>query len=351
MAGSYSGNGSPVAPTRKTWGSLRVKAFVFTMIGIALLTVMFYFVDFERLLFWFGRIRFEWLLIFLGFYWVALLFNGFRWRVILSERLSILSLTFISAVGYWVNLFLPLRFGDISRFIMLKSSQKVPLSKGFVSVGIEKFLDLGTLGMLAFLLILFSPKAASNSLFMLIVEFASVAGCLGLFGVFFLSKYSSAFLLRLFERRLLRPFRRFVVSLNEGFRAYDGRSVYLIVLLLLSFFTHAVRFLPFYAIFLAFGGFEGSLITLFLAHILFTLISGLMIIPAEVGTFELYWTTVFVGLGLMDFNFLLSTAIIAHSCTLIASTLYAAISSAWLRTSFKEAFSLAYQHTSGTLSL
>jgi glycosyltransferase 2 family protein len=126
-------------------------SIVFFIIGVALFWFVYHDFNFSEFLKSLKYIRFEWIIISIGFGLLSQLVRAFRWKMLIETmgyKPKIVNLFLSVIILYFTNLIIP-RGGELSRCTVISKYDKVPFIKLIGTVFIERIIDL-----LAFLLIL-----------------------------------------------------------------------------------------------------------------------------------------------------------------------------------------------------
>jgi glycosyltransferase 2 family protein len=87
--------------------------------------------------------RFEYILPCVALLLAGLVTRAFRWRLLLSDGLSLMQTFHIMNVAYLVNGVLPLRIGEVARaFLASRAEPPVPIFKSISTIVVERLLDL-----------------------------------------------------------------------------------------------------------------------------------------------------------------------------------------------------------------
>lgn len=184
--------------------------------------------------------------------------RSLRWRFLLRDgaRLQIAKLFDAIMIGNFANLVLPLRAGELIRPYTLSLSGEVTFAAAFVSVVIERFLDLSAV-LFSFLLVVVSVKklpplatqgAISLGLVALGILLVMVVGTLMPMRIVKLAE----FCLRLFPRGFRDWVLKFLREFLDG-AAVLARGRNLLAALLLTVLVWATCYLQFYVFFYLFA--------------------------------------------------------------------------------------------------
>ena len=140
---------------KKIFKALRFLLFL-SIAGI-LLYFAFKGVDFDRLWQSFLHARYGFILLYLLFGFLSLLSRAYRWLLLiepLNYKPSFMNSLYALNTGYLANFAFP-RLGELTRCASLSKAEKIPVDKLFGTVIIERIIDLVTVTILLFVLIIF----------------------------------------------------------------------------------------------------------------------------------------------------------------------------------------------------
>jgi glycosyltransferase 2 family protein len=126
-------------------------SIVFFCIGVALFWIVYRNFDFSGLASSLKDIKYEWIIISIGFGLLSQLVRAFRWKMLIETmgyKPKTVNLFLSVIVLYFTNLIIP-RGGELSRCTVISKYDKVPFVKLIGTVFVERIIDL-----FAFLLIL-----------------------------------------------------------------------------------------------------------------------------------------------------------------------------------------------------
>lgn len=153
-------------------------------ISLAFLGLIFYKIDWTKLLQTFKMFDLNNLWIIVPTYISALFLRGIRWKSLLlnNPKYSAYNLGAVFTVGSMLNIFLPARAGDIYRAYYLGDAKQEKKMKLFGSIILERTLD----GICVFLILLFAILAYSNQQWMMNLAYLIGVLFIGSFVLFFL---------------------------------------------------------------------------------------------------------------------------------------------------------------------
>lgn len=154
------------------------------LISLAFLGLIFYKMDWVKLLQTFKMFDFKnlWLIVIL--YVTTLYLRGVRWKSLLmnDNKYSAYSLGTVFTVGSMLNIFLPARAGDLYRAYYLGDTKQEKKMKIFGSIILERTLD----GICVFLILLFAILIYANKPWMMNLAYGIGALFIGSFVAFYL---------------------------------------------------------------------------------------------------------------------------------------------------------------------
>lgn len=160
------------------------KKIVALLISLAFLVLIFYKIDFSKLLETFQMFELKNLLLIVPVYILTLYLRGIRWKALLlyKPKYSVLHLGEVFTVGSMLNIFLPARAGDMYRAYYLGDAKKEKKMKIFGSIILERTLD----GICIFLILLAAILLYSKHQWILNLAYLVGALFIGSFLMFYL---------------------------------------------------------------------------------------------------------------------------------------------------------------------
>src|SRR5574344_2493019 len=136
------------------------KKIVALLVTITFLVLIFYKIDFMKLLHTFKLFNFKNIWLIVPFYVLTLYLRGIRWHSLLSDdpKYSAYHLGAVFTVGSMLNIFLPARAGDVYRAYYLGNVKKESKMKLFGSIILERTMDGICVFLMLILAILLSFK-------------------------------------------------------------------------------------------------------------------------------------------------------------------------------------------------
>lgn len=319
------------------------------VVGVALFVFMLQSVDINTVVSLIQDLSLLWLFLCIAAYSATFILRAWRWKIILiSVKNSVrTNNTFwITAVGFLVNLTIPLRFGgEIARAFIIDKKEKTGFFQGLSSIVVERLLDLlgiVTLGVVALFLV---PVSLDQlSWFIDALKIIGVLVLLAFVGIFVGAKKAEA-TLRLVDRILshvpLLPqkwkekIKNLVKSLIEGASGVYYSPSAGLATLLLTLVLWAMQFLNVYFLFQAFN-FDVAVAIALLGSMLISLSFILPAAPGFIGTYETYWTVIFVGLGITNMDLIVASGLVNHLIIMIVTLTLGSAGIMWLGLSFEE---------------
>lgn len=205
-------------------------------ISLAFLGLIFYKIDWTKLLQTFKMFDLKNLWLITPIYISTLYLRGIRWKSLLlgNPKYSSYNLGAVFSVGSMLNIFLPARAGDVYRACYLGNTKQEKKMKVFGSIILERTLD----GICVFLILLFAILAYSNQQWMMNLAYMIGALFIGSFITFYLiykfNKIDYVFeklihfsskLPEILSKHLVKIFQRLNVHTNsfvEGFEVLNS---------------------------------------------------------------------------------------------------------------------------------
>jgi hypothetical protein len=253
--------------------------------------------------------------------------RAYRWKIILrplKNPVKFSNTFWITAIGYLVNMLIPVRIGELTRAFLIDRSEKIGFSGGLSSIAIERLLDLIAVATIGALTIFFAsftlnvPKELIGSLQAIAILILIIVALLFL-AVRFEEKIClllSSILRRLPGSQLWKEkILGFIKALIESVRIMISKPALMSVSMVLSWMLWIANFLAFYFLFKAFN-YETSVLIILLGFIFMMITFILPAAPGYVGSFEAFWMLVFMGLGLTQMNILLAMGLTMHLLTI-----------------------------------
>jgi hypothetical protein len=288
-------------------------------------------------------------------YWLFLAFlasflpfivRAWRWKVLLSPVKD--SVKYSSALGailagFLANTLLPVRVGEFLRAFLIQRRENVGFFQVFSSVVVERLIDLlsiVTLGTVALLLL--PPNAEYSSLavnsFRVVGVLSTIAMVALFIGIKRKAKLMGSVKVAISKFPMPSSWKEklysFVGQLIEGAEGISYSFFSTVVIIVGSLALWGFTAFQVYILFRAFS-LNPSMIMVLAGAMLFYLSFALPAPPGYAGSFEAFWSVVFVSLGIPMVE-ALSTGIVAHLISLAFIALTGGAAVGWYGISFKE---------------
>jgi uncharacterized protein (TIRG00374 family) len=266
-----------------------------------------------------------WLIYYVLLMLPTFLLRAWRWRMLLIPVKSSVKLSssfWITMIGGMVNVIIPLRLGgEFVRAFAMDGKEKTGFFQSLSSVAVERVLDLLGITLLGLIGIFLLPKEINLPYWFL--------DTLRIVGIFVAMALLILMLGIRYEKRLLLLIRRIVSkipklpynwqeklinfskSMIDGARGLSHNSSTLFFTLISTFMIWSIAFLSTFLIFKAFN-YDVPIIIILLGSMLVQLSFIFPAPPGYVGTYEMFWSAIFIGLGLSSLDLILATAIVSH---------------------------------------
>ena len=145
--------------TKNKWQTI-ITIYISMVIAVFFMWIVLRGIDFNRVKYSLERVNYFWILIsvFLGI--LAYIFRAVRWNLLLEPmgyRISNNNAFWTIAFGYMMNLTIP-RSGEVARATALYRVEKIPVEKSFVTIVIERVVDLCFMLFFLFLAFVFNGE-------------------------------------------------------------------------------------------------------------------------------------------------------------------------------------------------
>ncbi len=306
---------------------MNLKAITSLFLGSVLLIFMIWYVDIGNLYNAIMRSSPIWLAYYLLLMLPFFLLRAWRWRMLLVPVKSSVKLSnsfWITMIGFMVNAIIPLRLGgEFVRAFAMDGKEKTGFFQSLSSVAVERVLDLLGITLLGLIGIFLLPKEA----IMYLPDWSLDA--LRIVGIFVAITLSGLMLGIRYEKRLLSLVRRilsaipklpykwqeklinFSKSLIDGAKGLTHNPPTFFSTLISTFVIWFMAFLSTFLIFKAFN-YDVPIPIILLGSMLVQLSFILPAPPGNIGTYEVFWSAIFIGLGLSRLDLILATAIVSH---------------------------------------
>ncbi|RLI96778.1 MAG: hypothetical protein DRP00_04865 [Candidatus Aenigmatarchaeota archaeon] len=333
----------------ETKSSDAIKLFVSLLVGVLLLVVLLWWIGVDKLLIVMGKANPIWLMVSALMIFPAYLLRALRWRFLLlpvKNQVKLGNAFWATAIGFMVNTLIPIRIGEFIRAYLLGERERIGFAPSFSSIIVERTLDLIgllTLGLVAMLLLPIGTNLPSwildgfkaLGLLIGIVLAVIIVGIKREDIILGLTKKISAFLPIL--RKRADKIVEFVRSLISGLKGLSQSPKMFVANMALTWVLWLIYCLMVYFVFEAFN-YSISVIAIILGGVLLNLTYILPAAPGYVGTYEAYWTLIFMTLGIVQTDLLLAMGLISHLLGVVMMIALGCIGIMWLGLSFSEAF-------------
>jgi len=280
--------------SQRSKGTLGVRRLFFSIIISALLVwLLARNLNYDGLVQAIRSLRWEYSPLVLSVFSMSSLARAVRWKMLTNSDFAIYRYFHILNVGFLVNNTLPFRIGELVRAYLISNEiPNYPPITALASIAVERVLDLVSIVILIFVVLVISPLDTS------VVFKSLVLGAIGIvaFTLFLiLARYPSA--IRQIIQKLFTRFPSVGLNRLESFvnQALDslhvlGRSQSLIPIILWTAISWSISMIGMYALALMFPDFPWNLhsvVSLILAVALASLSIALPYTIAGVGPFEL----------------------------------------------------------------
>ncbi|MGQ9469553.1 MAG: lysylphosphatidylglycerol synthase transmembrane domain-containing protein [Nitrososphaerales archaeon] len=304
--------------------ALNLKTVVSLFLGSVLLILMIWYVDIEKLYNAIIGSSPIWLIYYLLLIIPLFLLRAWRWRILLMRVKSAVKFSnsfWITMIGFMVNVIIPLRLGgEFVRAFAMDNKEKTGFFQSLSSIVVERVLDLFGITLLGLIGIFLLPKEIDLPSWFL--------DALRIVGIFVAMTLLSLILGIRYEKRLLILIRRvvsaipklqyrwqeklinFSKSMIDGAKGLNHPST-LFFTLISTFMIWSIAFLSTFLIFKAFN-YHVPITIILLGSMLVQLSFILPAPPGYIGTFEAFWSAIFIGLGLSRLDLILAAAIVSH---------------------------------------
>jgi uncharacterized protein (TIRG00374 family) len=290
----------------------RTRLLATTLLGFALVALLLFQVGFDALgrtlaavdpvFLLFGVLAYAW-------FFIA---RGVRWRFLLDKvapEANVFETTSLSAAGWLVSTFVPLKAGDVTRAAMLARRTRTTTVAIAGSVALERALDVIGIAIFSSLSLLILALAVPGALRPVLAEAVAFAWILPIAAVLTLLLTARLVKEAEPEQRWKRLLKGFAVAAEELWKS-PKRLPALLGLSALTAFSQVAMFL-----FLIHAVAPSLPMAIVATGVpLFLLSFGVSLTPAHIGTYEAAFVAVFGILG-VDAALLLPTALTLHLLT------------------------------------
>ena len=320
-----------------------IKIITLFSVGSLLLVFMLLNIRVERLQAMMQYVSPVWLLYSSLSLLISFFFKALRWRLLLrpfknSARVS--NLFWIIGVGFLVNTLLPIRVGDVARAYVVGEKEGLDFAPSLSSIVVEKVLDMiGLLGM-GLVAVFFMPLGSGSQGW--IMQGLKVVGVVvaALLFVTALAVVREESMLTFLDRlsisipllarvRVLKFIKNFIGGLKPLY--VNVKLLFInMALTVADWFTFC---LGIFFIFAAFN-FVIPIGAFVLGGVLVGLSYLLPAPPGYAGTYEVYWTLIFMAMGFTESDLLLAIGLFSHVVSVLVTAVVGYLGIIWLGLSF-----------------
>ncbi|MGQ9719272.1 MAG: lysylphosphatidylglycerol synthase transmembrane domain-containing protein [Nitrososphaerales archaeon] len=304
---------------------MKLKTLLPLLLGFVILIFMIWYVDLGKL--YNAIVESSPVWIFYSAVLMAPLFllRAWRWRMLLTpikNSVKFSSSFWITMMGYMVNVLIPIRLGgEFVRAFAMDGKEKTGFFQSLSSIAVERVLDLLGITLLGLMGVFLLPKEISLPVWFLdVLRAVGIFVLIALFGLMLGIRY---------ERRLLSVVERiasaipklphrwreklvnFSKSVIDGAKGLSHSSSMLLFTLASTFAIWAIASLATFFTFKAFN-YDVPITIILLGSMLVQLTFILPAPPGHIGTYEAFWSAIFIGLGLTRIDLILAAALVSH---------------------------------------
>ncbi len=255
-------------------------------------------------------VKYGWLLLGIGVYFIAVWARAWRWRYLLRplKSISTRKLFPVVAIGYAGNNILPARAGELLRAVVLKRDEAVPISASLATIIVERVFDGEVMLAFVFFNLRELARLTGDSGFVGNIQSVALWGTLaflGALGVFLLAamfpQYAQMFM-RFFSQRFVPSrYREKLLELSDRFLGglealRSPRDV--LMVFLTSLVIWLLETVKYWFVMQAFP-FEVSFFALMLMNGIVNLATTIPSAPGYVGTFDAPGIAVLTAFGVL----------------------------------------------------
>jgi glycosyltransferase 2 family protein len=297
------------------------------LIGLILLGVWASYINVQQMLTYLHTVRMKYVLFAAIFYICAYFIRAYRWNILLNTHFKVsVKRTFLYAMaGNFLNYMIPIRAGELAKSYFLKQSNKIPYTKSFPSIFVDKVFD--TLGIFLVLILIPFLKLDLSPVIIILLSLFLVIFLIGFTIIILAAKahgHISNILKKFFfwlPNNMKNRVYRVIELVVEGTGLFHNHLYLLLPVITLTAVGIVVDAIYFYFIFLAFNLHVNFLIIMF-GYTLINLSYVLPQPPAQIGSNEWMMVIIFaVGFGLVKAQVAAMMAF-AHVLTAIIMTVF-----------------------------
>lgn len=299
------------------------KIAIALVIGLVLLVIALWGIDFGEMRGHIARARPAWLVGAAALYLLAYVVRSLRWRLILSpvQRITVGESFTMMMAGYFLNYVIPIRAGEVAKSFFLKRLKGVPIATSLPTVFVDKLLELVSIVLVLTLVPILSIDLEGPLAVLVFAVFGVFVLAVGILVLAFRDEEkTTALLCRLFAWLPRRAYRRIsewmgLFVSGMGVARHNART--LPPLLGLTGLAVVIDATYFLLMFRAFG-IDVAFLRVLFGYTLLTLSYILPTPPAQIGYNELVIGLIFAG-GLagaaMPRGEVMAVVVVAHALT------------------------------------
>jgi uncharacterized protein (TIRG00374 family) len=295
-------------------------------LGIFILALLIWYIDPISLLTELSKVSPERLILPTLSFFLAYLLRAIRWKILLNpvkKSVKIANTFWTTMVGFMVNLIIPLRLGgEFARAYIIDKKENVGFFEALSSIIVERVLDLLGITLLGLIAIFSLPSDVEFPLWF--------SDSIKMIGIISLALFVSIIIfarstkkriklvnflisIRFIPHRWRLKIRDIIESTAKGCEGVVNNPLVLLKVIILTPLVWLSFYLSFYFMFNAFN-YNISPSILLLAVMLLQLTFIFPATPGFVGTYEAYWSIIFIGLtGLSNLDaILIAIGVMSH---------------------------------------
>lgn len=295
----------------------RLAAYLSLVLGIVLVGIWIYIVDFNEVLGSFYKVRLSYAFPLTMCFVLMYFLRSLRWKIILSpiEQITAVESFKLCMTNYFINFLIPVHAGEVVKSLLLKNMKGTPVSKSLLTVYIDKATDVLPVFLLVPLIPFVGSRVASVISVVsgvLLIIFVVFVLCLFLFAY----KMDTAtiwiekafFFLPIAVRLKLRRFLNLFVEGLSSIRKLSNKVFEIIGLALLALIVHCFFMWLFFFSF----GIRLPVLTVLVGYLLLNTSFILPAPPGFSGSLELTFVFIFGYLYGYDTNVISAVAASSH---------------------------------------
>jgi len=307
--------------------SRKTTYLISAVLGVGLILTLFFFVDIREVYASLLSVSIGWVGISLTALFLSDMTKGWRWKTLLnpSKQVKFTNTWGISIIGSFVNTLFPIRAGEFAiRPYLMEKREGIKFFNVLSSIIVERTIDVLVLVAFATGMLFALPAGLGAPQW-----FLNTIGILGAIAiaVFATIMVGSRRKERLFKvegkvvakvplpERWKKRLDCFFRDTVQGAQGISRRPTLTVAVLLQTVVVWLFNMASVYAIFNAFS-FEAPLLVIITGGILLLLTLAIPAPPAYLGSFELYWSVIFLGLGISPTE-IIAIALLYHLTSIL----------------------------------